>query len=664
MKHGFLRTIKGKLTSTLLVLTAIALMVLSCSIVFSANGKLVERQEDELALNTDVVAEQFNTFINEQKVFIEGVAKSTLAYNQHSDRDKIKSVIRSYSAYAGDDVADIYIAFSDKDLYMMSGSEEGVPEDFDARTRSWYISASESKGTIVSDPYVDQVSKNMMITIATPIYDGDELVGVAGEDVYITKLVEITKGINFEPNVYGFLIDKGLNYVSHPDEKYLPTAEGAVAVEDNIKKVMESNALATRMKDYQGKDVYVSTAKISGCDWTLGIAIPKENINKQLTSLILIAVIISVVVIVVVLFLVPLIVSRSLKPVEKMKEFIKTTVIGNKKSRQCKDEIEEIDYLVEEMQTNFIETIRQTKNGVAQIKENLNGTSSKIDTISGNIMEISSAMEETSASVETQTNSIAYIDTTCKDVENSIDEMAKQAHDISENANQIIKRVADLVPVIIKSKNDTVKMTDISKQELNQAIKEVESIHEIVEVSRTIEGIAEQTNLLALNASIEAARAGEAGRGFAVVADEIRMLSENTNREITKVKDIIEKTTDNVKILSEKSENIINFIDQTVIGNYEQFETMANDYHKDANYYNEVSSKLGATSEELNAGIQNITNRIDTITESQENLEQGIRNVNENLQKITENSEDVVKSTEQVINCAGQLSDTVGKFTV
>ena len=46
---------------------------------------------------------------------------------------------------------------------------------------------------------------------------------------------------------------------------------------------------------------------------------------------------------------------------------------------------------------------------------------------------------------------------------------------------------------------------------------------------------------MSLNASIEAARAGEAGKGFAVVADEIRVLSDNTNKELNNIKDIIAK---------------------------------------------------------------------------------------------------------------------------
>ena len=60
-------------------------------------------------------------------------------------------------------------------------------------------------------------------------------------------------------------------------------------------------------------------------------------------------------------------------------------------------------------------------------------------------------------------------------------------------------------------------------------------------IIEAIEDFSGLTNLLSLNASIEAARAGDAGKGFAVVADEIRVLSDNTNKELNNIKEIISK---------------------------------------------------------------------------------------------------------------------------
>lgn len=664
MKQNFFKTIRGKLTITILLVVAVALFLLSSVIMLNANNKLVERQKNELKLNADVYAEQFNNFMNEKISFIEGVAKSTIMYGQYDNRETIKEVIRGYKSVVGEDVADIYIAFANKDLYMMSGSEEGLPEEFDARTRSWYIEAVDQNKTIVSAPYVDQISGEMMITIATPIYQDDLLVGVAGEDVFITEIVNKAKGISFEPDVYALLIDSENKYVSHPDASHLPSADGSVDVEDEIIAVIDSNESATLIKDYTGNNVFLVTSDIASCDWILGIAVPKSNVDQQLHTLISISLLISLIVLLAIMIIIPLTVSSNLKPIENLKKFIKETIISNNIGKTYKNEAKEIEYLVEEMKNNFVNTIRQTRGKAYEMQTSLISSSDKVKFISENIMEISAVMEETSASIETQTESITNINESCRDIEAGVTEMTEHAQDIAVNANKIIERVEKLIPEMNENKDQSIQLAEGSKQDLNDAIKAVESIKEIVEVSKTIEGIAGQTNLLALNASIEAARAGEAGKGFAVVADEIRNLSENTNAEITKVKDIITKTTLNVKVLSEKSEKIIEFIDQMVTENYKQFEELLNDYHNDANYYNEVSSNLGATSEELNAGIQSITAMINAMAQSQNDLNSGIQNINSNLQKITANSEDVVNSTESVKDCTEELRETVDRFTL
>lgn len=133
------------------------------------------------------------------------------------------------------------------------------------------------------------------------------------------------------------------------------------------------------------------------------------------------------------------------------------------------------------------------------------------------------------------------------------------------NAKTSSKQLADVV-------NSTNEMAQLSK-EVERILGEFENEFQMVkEETGTINKITNQTNLLALNASIEAARAGEAGKGFAVVADEIRNLSAGTKssstsimsalghleetsekmtESITKTLQLINKTLENVLVVSE-----------------------------------------------------------------------------------------------------------------
>lgn len=88
----------------------------------------------------------------------------------------------------------------------------------------------------------------------------------------------------------------------------------------------------------------------------------------------------------------------------------------------------------------------------------------------------------------------------------------------------------------------------------NTTVSELQT--SMTKVNTLLEGItqiAEQTNLLALNAAIESARAGEHGRGFAVVADEVRKLAEESTRI---VKDITQVTTGLFNKSHEASEKV------------------------------------------------------------------------------------------------------------
>lgn len=78
--------------------------------------------------------------------------------------------------------------------------------------------------------------------------------------------------------------------------------------------------------------------------------------------------------------------------------------------------------------------------------------------------------------------------------------------------------------------------TDICQKAMLQLEEKTKKIDGIVEV---IADISDQTDLLSLNAAIESARAGEQGRGFAVVSEEIRKLSQQTQKTLSDIKQII-----------------------------------------------------------------------------------------------------------------------------
>ena len=273
-------------------------------------------------------------------------------------------------------------------------------------------------------------------------------------------------------------------------------------------------------------------------------------------------------------------------------------------------------------------------------------------------------MHRTEGGIMEQTNSIQSIESICNDVTEASDSFAQDTKLMSERTDEIIHRVKAMVPDILNNKNHAVEVTNSSKNDLETALEGIKVIEQIVDVANAIQSIANQTNLLALNASIEAARAGDAGRGFAVVADEINSLSVTTGNEIDKVNSLISEVMSNIRRLSNVSEQIISFLNENVLPDYDNLETLANNYMEDANYYSDVSRELGAGAGKLNSSVVEISRVIESITSAQDELNNAVHDISGNMQNITLSSENVSDETRDVMESIGTLQDTTGRFNV
>jgi len=169
-----------------------------------------------------------------------------------------------------------------------------------------------------------------------------------------------------------------------------------------------------------------------------------------------------------------------------------------------------------------------------------------------------------------------------------------------------------------KGKESTNQMIAEISEQLGSAIENSKTVNQINSLTDDILSISGQTNLLALNASIEAARAGEAGRGFAVVADEIRVLADSSRETANSIQVISTTVTAAVEELAKSAKTMIDYINANILNDYDNFETIAGQYHKDADNMSSMLLKFKTDAEglkqvmdEMVVGINGISNAIE-----------------------------------------------------
>lgn len=661
------KTINSKITSAVILIVVLALVLSNGVSVFLAGRNLTSQQTEKLQVQADKYAAHINEWFEGERTLTEGVAKDVGELNTATPAfDDLITIVRAQASDRGE-LLNMYIGTEGKD-FAQSDPNATTPEGYDPTARGWYIAAKDAGATIVTDPYMDVLIGGMCITIATPIYHEGALIGVVGADVTLDTINSIMDSIPTDGDQYGFLVDGSGNYIIHKDDSFEPGEDTVTPVADKMSAlttlVSTPGSSILEIPDYDGVSKYFVTSAVDKSGWILGIALPKSTVNATATRMIITAVIIAIVAMAAAVAVMMLLIRKLLAPMELMKSFVREKIIGEANVKETKDESEEIRYLIKELEDRVIDTIHRTREESAAIQSKMSDTSDRIGDINGNISVISSTMSQTGNDIDNQTKSIRGIDEASSIVSSNIEELMQSTADMNERTRDIIQRVQAMVPEVLKNKEHAVSVTEESRKRLMVAIEEAKVIDEIVNVSNAISTIANQTNLLALNASIEAARAGEAGRGFAVVADEINVLATTTKSEIDKVNALTEKVTESVKALSDESNEILQFLNEVVLADYDNMEKLARNYEEDASFYGDVSNTMYSHSKELADLMGNINNAIEDIDATQESLSQAISDINSNLQQITLSSESVADETHSVLGGIETLQETIGKFNV
>ncbi len=665
-----LKTIKGRLTVSVIGIVVASILLTTVGIVAVAAKQTIQDQTQALQLNADKYAEEINTWIENEKMLADGAAKS-IAAGGTIDTDYVQSVVDAHAA-GRQELLNLYCGTRDS-RFIQSNREAGVPEGYDPVERGWYKQAAESGTVIVTDPYCDAITGQMCATIAAPVYIDSELAGVIGLDVTLGTVTDLTGSINYDEGVYGFLVDSSGQYVAHRNKGYEPTEETTVLAADILPKLGEmirgAESSVKKFKDYDGSMCYFALTEIEGCGWKLGVVVPTANVTGAFVTMLVIAVVTALVIIVFVAVFMTGLIGRMLAPVQMLKQFAsgdfsENAVVERAIPAEYRSETEQIRKATAEVKQQIREIILNTKQEAENISTIAEGTSSKMavlnQDISGITDSVSLVMEQTVQARELA-ESIRH---NGKELGNAIENVAGKAGEAAEQSSDIMDRAGKQYEVSRQSAGEAVSIYQKAKDEIELAIEDSRKVEQINALTEEILSISSQTNLLALNASIEAARAGEAGKGFAVVAEEIRNLADNSRQAVDKIRQVTEGVVDNVSFLAESSGRLLEFMTGKVIEDYKGMTELAGMYEKDAGFYSDISGDLGAASQEMSASMAGINESISVIAGLVGEIAESMQSMNRSAEDSNENSGAVVKQMEELFRLSGLLKQTVASFRV
>ena len=286
----------------------------------------------------------------------------------------------------------------------------------------------------------------------------------------------------------------------------------------------------------------------------------------------------------------------------------------------------------------------------------------QIQLASDNITNTSAALEELSASMQNVSETADVMNEKLEEVKSATDSISAGVEDGTAKAEEIRAEAIEIKNAAQNKKDNTgARMEELSGV-LEQSVKDSEKVAQINELTKVILDIASQTNLLALNASIEAARAGEAGKGFSVVAEEISSLADNSRQTAGNIQVISNEVTEAVKTLADNAMQVLEFINTTVLADYDSYVGTGEKYEETAKIINEMLDGISEQTQNLNEIMGEMSDSVTSISESVQESTKAISQSAESSQYIVDEISGISSAMDTNNDVTDKLNESTKQF--
>lgn len=579
---GERESIKKKLLVRTITPTVIGLVVAGIIIAIIAGTQINDLQNQNIKNSSQNAANQISEYftkymevsrqLGSDQELVE-LFKSTKPGEQIDQKEQYASVMATMTNIHNTDTDNILVCWAadvDSSQCIEDSGYVSKIGEWDITTRDWYSQVTAEKDTIVSEPYENSSTGEMVSSIVTPVFDDSgEIMGVAAMDLSLSAVTDMMKEQKLGSTGFLLLLTQTGTIMFAEDESLLHTSLQDMDITDTVKKGFTDGTFGNYSYRFSGRKNYGYMTVAGNSCWVVLSGMPSLEYNMDLYKVIISAIVLFTAIILVMCFLISQIAMGIVHPIQQLHDVANLLADGqldvvvdvssndeigavadaiSKMVVRLKDYIKYIDEIAEILgeiaKGNLMYTLKQDYAGefgkikveLENISHTLNQTIRGIDSsaneVTGGAGQIASAAQALAEGATSQAASVQELFATITNITERVRHNAEFAESAANGADEVKKSI------------------EISNDEMRQMVSAMEEINNcsnaIGTIISNIENIADQTNLLSLNASIEAARAGEMGKGFAVVANEVGNLAKESVSAVQKSTELLKNSVDAV----------------------------------------------------------------------------------------------------------------------